>query len=500
MLYLCLSTLLLCYLANGYALLAWVLLTRGRLALRREKLQRRGEADLANSQWPTALTQLPLFNEATVAARLIDAVAAMEYPHGSHRIHVLDDSTDETCGIVDALAARWRARGVDIKVVRRVERSGSKAGALAHGLRLDDAEFVAVFDADFVPPRDFLLRTVPVLVADAKLGWVQARWEHLNAGANCLTRGQAVGIDSHFAIEQAARSTGLFMAFNGSAGMWRRRAIDDAGGWSDTTLTEDLDLSCRAHLRGWRGLLLPDLTVAAEVPASAAAYQAQQFRWAKGSLQTARRLLPSVWRGDLPLLVKVQMSVHLTQYLLHPLLIALALLTPWMAVRAPIDAGFAWSNGWQILVACALAGGTYFSGQILLDRPWRRALAGFVCLLFAGTGPALSNTRAVIEALFGSRGSFVRTPKRGSDTDRRYRAHGVMPRWVDALFLGYCLAAITVAVRHGWLAAVPMLFFCASGSVSMLFLGREKCAQNFASKAGAGTERRGASCRDCSVS
>lgn len=260
------------------------------------------------------------------------------------------------------------------------------------------------------------------------------------------------------------------MAFNGSAGVWRRRAIEDAGGWSDATLTEDLDLSCRAHLRGWRGILLPDLAVPAEVPASAAAYQAQQFRWAKGSLQTARRMLPSVWRGDLPLWVKVQATVHLTQYLLHPLLIALALLTPWMAVRAPLDAGL---RGWQILVACALAGGTYFSGQLLLARPWRSALTGFACLLFAGTGPALGNTRAVIEAVLGRRSSFVRTPKRGGDAALRYRADGVLPRWADALFLAYCLAAIVVALRHGWVAAVPMLFFCASGSASMIFLGRE---------------------------
>lgn len=479
MAYLLLSALLLGYLANGYALLAWALLTRGRLNRRREELQRRGEEALASSQWPTVLTQLPLFNEVTVAARLINAVAAMEYPHGLHRIKVLDDSTDETCGIVDALAARWRARGVDIEVVRRAQRSGFKAGALAHGLRLCDAEFVAVFDADFVPPRDFLLRTVPVLVADTKLGWVQARWEHLNAGANSLTRGQAVGMDAHFAIEQTARSTGLLMAFNGSAGVWRRRAIDDAGGWSDATLTEDLDLSCRAYLLGWRGLLLPDLAVPAEVPASAVAYQAQQFRWAKGSLQTARRLLPSVWRSDLSLLVKVQTTVHLTQYLLHPLLIALALLTPWMAVRAPLEAGFAWSRGWQILAACALAGGTYFSAQRMLARPWRTALAGFGCLLFAGTGPALSNTRAVIEAMLGRRSSFLRTPKRGSDADLRYRAHGVLPRWVDALFLAYCFAAIVVALRHGWMAAVPMLAFCASGSASMIFLGWEKRPQIF---------------------
>ena len=479
MLYLCLSTLLLFYLANGYGLLAWALFKRGWLKRRSDELQRRGEAALANSRWPAVLTQLPLFNEATVAARLIDAVAGMEYPRGRHRIQVLDDSTDETGVLVDAFAQAWRERGVDIEVVRRDVRSGFKAGALAHGLRLDDAEFVAVFDADFVPPRVFLLRTVPVLAADAKLGWVQARWEHLNADANFLTRGQAVGIDSHFAIEQTARSTGLFMAFNGSAGVWRRSAVEDAGGWSDATLTEDLDLSCRAHLRGWRGMLLPGISVAAEVPSSAAAYQAQQFRWAKGSLQTARRLLPSVWRSDLPVFVKVQTSVHLTQYLLHPLLIALAVLTPWMAVRSPMDAGLAWSHGWQILVACALASGTYFFGQLLLARPWRAALSGFACLLFAGTGPALSNTRAVIEALLGRRSSFLRTPKRGSQTNVRYRAHGVLPRWMDALFLGYCLAGIVIAIRHGWIAAVPMLVFCASGSASILFLGREKCPHCF---------------------
>jgi len=225
-------------------LLARCLWTRERSERERGRLLAEGRKILAiKSGGGTAVvTQLPLYNEATVAERAIRAAAAMEWPFGPHQVQVLDDSTDETRGIVDAVAASLRADGADVVVVRRANREGFKAGALAQGMAQGDAEFIAIFDGDFVPPSDFLLRTVPVLAADTRLGWAQGRWTHLNAADNTITRAQAAGIDPHFIIEQQARSAGWFMNFNGTAGVWRRRAIEDAGGWSDATLTEDLDL------------------------------------------------------------------------------------------------------------------------------------------------------------------------------------------------------------------------------------------------------------------
>jgi cellulose synthase/poly-beta-1,6-N-acetylglucosamine synthase-like glycosyltransferase len=468
--YIVLSALLLCYLANGYVLLAWALLTRGREARRRDEMHRMGEQWLRGGEWPAVLTQIPLYNESTVAARVIDAVAGIDYPHGLHHIQILDDSTDETREIVDACVKYWRTRGVGISVVRRADRRGFKAGALQHGLALHPAEFVAIFDADFVPPPDFLRRTIPTLAAGPKLGWVQARWEHLNAELNVLTRAQATGIDAHFAIEQSARSAGFFMAFNGSAGVWRRKAIEDAGGWSDATLTEDLDLSCRAALHGWRGLLLPEVTVPAELPQTFTAFQAQQYRWAKGSLQTARRLVPKVWRSDWPRWAKIQTTLHLTQYLLQPLLVMLTLLTPWMALTTNVSFTGGGGTGGQLLIALALVSTTYFSGQRLLSRPWGTAGAGVGALLLAGTSSALGSTRAAVGALLGFRSDFVRTPKDGDGIGRRYGLRRVVPLFFQGLFAAYCMGGIGVCLFRGWFAAVPMLFFCASGSALGIFL------------------------------
>lgn len=483
MVYFALSALLLCYLANGYVLLAWALLTRRREARRAEELRAQGVTMLNIGEWPLVLTQLPLYNEPAVAARVIDAAAALDYPAGRHHIQVLDDSSDETGDIVDVRAEYWRSRGVAIEVVRRKARAGFKAGALHYGLAQQSSALVAVFDADFVPPPDFLRKMVPVLVADAGLGWVQARWEHLNAGANLLTRGQAVGIDAHFAVEQAARSAGLFMAFNGSAGVWRRGAIEEAGGWSAATLTEDLDLSCRAALCGWRGLLLPDVAVPAEVPASPTAYQAQQFRWAKGTLQTARTMLPRIWQGAWPWYAKAQATLHLTQYLLHPLLLLIALMTPWMAWAAPMNGAGGWAGSWQLLLGIGLVGGSYLAGQRLLRRPWSVSLAGLGALLLVGTSTALGSTRAAWEALIGRRSDFLRTPKRGTAGMGVVRMKRVIPAWLELGFAAYALGAMVVCVTHGWFAAVPMLFFCATGSLAMVLPGREGDGVEEASKA-----------------
>lgn len=467
--YLIASLLLVAYVANGYVLLARCLWTRERSERERGRLLAEGREILAikSGEGTAVVTQLPLYNEATVAERVIRAAAAMEWPFGPHQVQVLDDSTDETRGIVDAIAAELRAAGADAVVVRRASREGFKAGALAHGMTLHDAEFIAIFDGDFVPPPDFLLRTVPALAADTRLGWTQCRWTHLNADDNTITRAQAAGIDAHFIIEQQARSAGWFMNFNGTAGVWRRRAIEDAGGWSDATLTEDLDLSYRAQLRGWRGLFLPEVAVPAEVPADAAAFKSQQFRWAKGSLQTALRLLPAVWRAARPLIEKIQATLHLTNYLMHPLLVLLVLMTPWLALATPAHSAALASGGFAVFFAATFSGFTYLCGQALLGHPLRVSLTRLNCLLLAGTGPALTNVRAALEALIGRRSEFIRTPKQGGFKAHRYRARAVTPPWLDATFGAYAIASIAVCLAQGWFAAVPMLLFSASGSFSM---------------------------------
>ena len=269
--------------------------------------------------------QLPIYNERNVAERVIRAAASMDYPRDRLEIQVLDDSVDETKQIIDRLVEKLAREGLDIKAIRREDRDGYKAGALANGTALARGEFLAVFDADFVPGPDFLRRALPPFLADAKIAFVQTRWGHLNRDENILTICLALGIDGHFLVEQPARAkSGLFMNFNGTAGVWRRQAIEDAGGWSSRTLTEDLDLSYRVLLAGWKPCYIEDVAVPSELPATITGAKSQQFRWAKGSIQTAMRNLPRVWRGPYSLFEKIEAFLHLTNYLIHPMMLVLA--------------------------------------------------------------------------------------------------------------------------------------------------------------------------------
>src|SRR5258706_11786510 len=277
--------------------------------------------------WPLVTVQLPLYNERYVAERLLEAAGALDYPADRLEIQVLDDSTDDTAAIVAETAQRLRARGVNVIHVRRTDRTGFKAGALASGLASARGEFVAIFDADFVPPPDFLRRTIPHFV-DARVAVVQTRWGHLNRDFSLLTVAQSLGIDGHFGVEQAARCRGhLLLNFNGTAGVWRRTAIENAGGWAHDTLTEDLDLSYRAQLRHWRILYLPELVCPAELPVVISGFKSQQRRWAQGSIQTAVKLLPLVLSSELSLWTKYQAFVHLTYYMIHPLMLVVVLLS-----------------------------------------------------------------------------------------------------------------------------------------------------------------------------
>lgn len=277
--------------------------------------------------WPAVTVQLPLYNEQHVALRLIHAVVALDYPAEKLHIQILDDSDDNTSALIEQTIRH--TSNLKIAHIRRKERVGYKAGALAYGLQQSDSPFVAIFDADFIPPRDFLKRTVPYLMNDDNLAVVQTRWGHLNPKQNWLTRAQVLSIDNHFLIEQTGRNRSQwFVPFNGTGGVWRKEAIDDAGGWSDSTLTEDLDLSFRAQLKNWQSLYLPDIVVEGELPPQLAAFRQQQARWAKGGSQCFRKLIFPLWQSDFSLMTKLMATHHLAQYVPHLLMLVMLLLAP----------------------------------------------------------------------------------------------------------------------------------------------------------------------------
>jgi cellulose synthase/poly-beta-1,6-N-acetylglucosamine synthase-like glycosyltransferase len=374
--------------------------------------------------WPAVTIQLPLYNEMYVADRLIAAVCAIDYPREKLEIQVLDDSADETRSIAELAVRRFAAEGVDIKYYHRRDRVGFKAGALEAGLKTARGEFIAIFDADFIPTAEFLRRLMPHF-ADPQVGMVQARWGHINQDYSLLTKIQSILLDGHFVLEHGGRNrSGRFFNFNGTAGVWRRVAIDDAGGWQHDTLTEDLDLSYRAQLRGWRFIFVSDLIAPAEVPVEMNAFKTQQHRWAKGSIQTCRKLLPSLLRANIPLGVKAEAFFHLTANFNYPLMCVLSILIfPAMVIR--------YNMGWyeMLLIDVPLFFAATFSVcnfymvcQREIHRDWRARIKYLPFLMSIGIGLSINNTRAVIEALFNSQGEFTRTPK--------YRIEGAGDEWI----------------------------------------------------------------------
>lgn len=444
-----------------YSLHRWHLVRLRRRARGRE----RATADIH----PPLTVQLPLYNEANVAVRLIDAVAAIEY-RGALDIQVLDDSNDETTSIVAERVAHYAAHGVRIAHIRRGSRDGYKAGALAHGMRLSDAELFAVFDADFVPPRDVLAKMVPYF-AEARVGMVQARWTHLNREESLLTRVQALFLDAHFAVESAARNLGgRFFNFNGTAGVWRRRAIEDAGGWSSSTLTEDLDLSYRAQLAGWEFVFVNDVEVPAELPAALSGFQDQQHRWAKGSIQTARKLLGDILRSEHSSAVKREAAFHLTNNSAYLLSVILALLiVPALLVRYRNE--ILWTFAIDFVLFAASSGSVllfYREGQRWAGRPaprWRELLA----VLPVGVGMSVRNAVAVVEGVFEKGGEFKRTPKVGASGVRRLEVQARSPRRLkpDAIahcaFTIYFLGAMLLFASEHHFAALPFLSLFVGG-------------------------------------
>ena len=422
------------------------------------------------TELPHVAVQLPVFNEENVVPRLLDAVAALDWPADRLTIQLLDDSTDATPALAAPAIARMQAAGLRVQHLRRTDRHGFKAGALAHGLTQTDAAFLAIFDADFVPPREFLRRAMGHF-ADPHVAAVQGRWTHLNRGWSRLTRAQALAIDGHFAIEQEARcAAGWFLNFNGSAGVWRRTAITAAGGWSADTLTEDLDLSYRAQLAGWRLVLDRDLTCPAELPTTLAAFKAQQRRWATGSMQTARKLLPAIWRSPTTVPARVAATLHLTHYAVHPLSAATAVL----AVPCVLLPGLVAPPGplWAVLLPFGLTvlGPTtlYLYARRVLGLPVLAGVRDLGLLTLVGIGLTVSNTRAVLRAFQPGTLAFERTPKlglvrAGDAVRRRYGVPADGLRVVEIGLACYCLTAAVGLVWTGVYAVAPFLLLDAAG-------------------------------------
>ncbi len=434
---------------------------------------------------PPVTIQLPLYNEMYVAERLIEAVCRIEYPRELLEIQVLDDSTDETCEVAELAVRRFAAQGHDIKYIHRTSRVGFKAGALEEGLRTARGEFVAIFDADFIPTADFLTRLMPHF-SDPQVGMVQARWGHINQDYSLLTKIQSILLDGHFVLEHGGRNrAGHFFNFNGTAGVWRRVVIDDAGGWQHDTLTEDLDLSYRAQLRGWRFVFVSDVIAPAEVPVEMNSFKSQQHRWAKGSIQTCRKLLPAILRADVPLGTKAEAFFHLTANFNYPLMVVLSILIfPSMVIR--------YNMGWyeMLLIDVPLFFAATFSVcnfymvcQREIHKDWIARLKYLPFLMSIGIGLSINNSRAVFEAMFNRESEFTRTPK--------YRIEGSGDEWIGKkyhqtvaiqplieLALGlYFTATVFYALANQIYGTLPFLLLF---QIGFLYTGLVSIVQQYA--------------------
>ena len=417
-------------------------------------------------QAPHVLIQLPLYNERYVAPRLIRAIAEMDYPWECLEIQVLDDSTDDTPEVVRPLIEELQAKGLPIRHLQRTTREGFKAGALAWGLEQSKAGLIAIFDADFIPSPDFLQKTIGYF-ADPKIGMVQTRWEHLNRDYSLLTRTQSVLLDGHFVIEHTARNrSGCFFNFNGTAGVWRRKAIESAGGWQHDTLTEDLDLSYRAQALGWQFIYLPDVATPAEVPIDIRDFKTQQHRWTKGAIQTARKLLPTLWRSGIPLRCKIEAGFHLLGNVCYLLMLATAfLLGPVCVARSHVNwKGLIWLDIPILLTTTVSLVFFYLQAERSIGRNFFHVMALMPVVLCLGIGISINNALAVLEGWRQMGGEFVRTPKYRIEShaenlkSKSYAQVGkrLLP-WIERFTFLYCLGTgIFCAIQGLWLV-LPFL-------------------------------------------
>ncbi len=421
---------------------------------------------------PRATVQLPIFNEQYVVDRLLDAVCKLDYPREKLDIQLLDDSTDETIEVARALVERYAALGHPVSYLHRDNRRGFKAGALEEGLKTAKGEFVAIFDADFVPPPDFLLKCIHHFT-NPKIGMVQTRWTHINRNYSLLTEVEAILLDGHFVLEHSGRArSGVFFNFNGTAGMWRRTAIDEAGGWQHDTLTEDTDLSYRAQLNGWKFLYLQDVECPAELPVEMTAFKTQQARWAKGLIQVSKKILPRVIISDVPRSVKIEAWYHLTANLSYPLMIVLSvLLLPAMVIR--------FYQGWfqmvyidlPLFMASTFSISSFYlvSQKELFPKTWLRTFLYLPFLMALGIGLTITNTRAVLEALAGKQTAFARTPKYRVESKKdkvaaaKYRKRLGWVPWLELLVGTYFALTVYYAIDNENYITVPFLLLFVIG-------------------------------------
>ncbi len=415
---------------------------------------------------PRVTIQLPIYNERFVVERLLDAVCAIDYPADKLEIQLLDDSTDETQKVAREAVEHYASRGCPVTYHHRTDRVGYKAGALAEGMQTAKGEFIAIFDADFVPSRDFLMRTIHYF-SGSKIGMVQTRWTHINRNYSFLTEVEAILLDGHFVLEHSGRArSNVFFNFNGTAGVWRKKTIEEAGGWQHDTLTEDTDLSYRAQMKGWKFIYLQDVECPAELPVEMTAFKTQQARWAKGLIQTAKKVLPQVMKSDQPYHVKLEAWFHLTANLSYPLMILLSvLLLPAMIIR--------FYQGWfqmlyidlPLFMASTFSISSFYmvSQKELFPRTWYRALLYLPFLMALGIGLTITNTRAVLEALLGRQSPFARTPKYRVESKKdkvranQYRRRlGLVP-WIELLIGGYFALTVYYAIANENYITVPFL-------------------------------------------
>jgi cellulose synthase/poly-beta-1,6-N-acetylglucosamine synthase-like glycosyltransferase len=436
---------------------------------------------------PRVTIQLPMYNEMYVAERLIDAVVKMDYPRELLEIQVLDDSTDETVAIASRRVEHHRQQGIDISYLHRRNRKGFKAGALEEGMKVAKGEFIAVFDADFVPHKNFLMNTIHFFTAP-NIGMVQMRWSHLNRNFSLITNLQSIFLDGHFVIEHTARNrSGRFFNFNGTAGIWRKTAIIDGGGWQHDTLTEDLDLSYRTQMKGWQFVYLPEYSVPAELPVDVVAFKAQQHRWAKGSIQTAKKLLPKIFRAKLPLGVKTEAFFHLAANLAYLLMVPLSVsILPVVLMRRNMNWGQMFIYDVPLfLLATASVGAFYIVSQKELYSNWTVTFKYLPLLMGLGIGLSINNSFAVVEALMNKESEFVRTPKFGiekkSDSwaSKKYKGNKNLLITIAELSLGiYFTFAVATCIEEGIWLTLPFLAMFQYGYLYISFLSLSTIFKN----------------------
>src|SRR5574338_1087789 len=377
-------------------------------------IRRKDKHPVAQLGTPSVTIQLPLYNEKYVATRLVDAVCAMDYPKDKMKIMVLDDSTDDTSDLLHVLINKYKKDGFDIMHIRRGTRKGYKAGALKYAMTITNTEYVAIFDADFIPPNWFLKKAIPYF-AESNIGLVQCRWGHVNENYSAMTQAQALSLDFHFLVEQKAKSNSrMYMNFNGTAGIWKRDCIEDAGGWHTATLVEDLDLSYRAQMKGWKCVFIEDIVVNAELPVQMNAAKRQQFRWAKGAIQCAVKLLGDIVIKKIPFDTKIQAFVQLTRHIVHPLMLIQFLILP-ILLAAKFNL-YAVSILPLLTIVAYLAMGPVVYIMIIRHlwiQSWKSKTLAYLYLIFYSAGMSVNNTVAVFDALLGQKNEFLRTPKYG---------------------------------------------------------------------------------------